>query len=66
VTALQKLHIANNRKEAAANGLDVRYACNGEIRMNESHLQRSSMPEQVIDGKKRVRVDRPIEYLPTA
>jgi uncharacterized LabA/DUF88 family protein len=47
-------------------GLDVRHACNGEIKMNESHLQRSLMPEQVIDEKNGVRVNRPIEYLPFA
>jgi uncharacterized LabA/DUF88 family protein len=45
-------------------GLDMRHACNSEIKMNESHLQRSLMPEQVIDEKNGVRVNRPIEYLP--
>jgi uncharacterized LabA/DUF88 family protein len=48
------------------NGMDMRHACNSEIKMNESHLQRSLMPQQVIDEKNGVRVDRPIEYLPTA
>jgi len=46
------------------NCLDVRKACNSEIKMNESHLQRSLMLEQVIDEKNGVRVNRPIEYLP--
>jgi uncharacterized LabA/DUF88 family protein len=44
--------------------LDVRRTCNSEIKMNESHLQRSLMPEQVIDEKNGVRVNRPIQYLP--
>jgi uncharacterized LabA/DUF88 family protein len=48
------------------NGLDVRHACNSEIKMNESHLQRSLMPEIVINEKNGVRVLRPVEYLPTA
>jgi uncharacterized LabA/DUF88 family protein len=48
------------------NGLDMRHACNSEIKMNESHLQRCLMLEQVIDEKNSVRVNRPIEYLPTA
>lgn len=47
-----------------ANGLDMRRACSGEIKMNESHLQKSVMPEIVIDPKNNVRVQRPIEYLP--
>jgi uncharacterized LabA/DUF88 family protein len=48
------------------NCLDVRKACNGEIKMNESHLQRSLMGAQVVDEKNSVRVDRPIEYLPVS
>ncbi len=46
------------------NGLEMRQACNSEIKMNESHLQRSLMGEQVIDEMNGVRVNRPIEYIP--
>jgi uncharacterized LabA/DUF88 family protein len=48
------------------NGLDMRHACNSEIKMNETHLQRSLMPAQVVDEKNGVRVNRPIEYFPVA
>jgi uncharacterized LabA/DUF88 family protein len=46
------------------NGLEVRQACTRELKMNEGHLQRSLMGEQVVNPNNGVRVNRPIEYLP--
>ncbi len=44
--------------------LDVRHACNSEIKMTEDHLCRSQLPPLVIDPRDNVRIQRPIEYLP--
>jgi uncharacterized LabA/DUF88 family protein len=43
---------------------EIRHACNSVRKMTEKHLLESQMPEIVVDPKDKVRVLRPIQYLP--
>jgi len=43
---------------------EIRDACNSVRKMTEMHLLESQMPEVVVDPTDKVRVLRPIQYLP--
>lgn len=43
---------------------EIRNTCNTVRKMTEKHLLESQMPETVVDPKDKVRVLRPIQYLP--